>query len=616
MNLKYQQGGVFTPPFVVYQPFMVPNQSESKTSKASKTANQDKELDLKDALALVKDIEGLEGDKSAVISSLDSLINNIINSTKDDGFMRNTSSIASEYLKIVNLIDNIKFQSNQYEKARDVAIANNTLGEPTIDSRGRVMVQSEEGFDWVTPREYLDNAENYNIVTNAELLEYRRLGVGGLQFDNRSLLTVAGSIGMKQITELITDAITSLGDKETNQYISGYVGVKAGELINGLESYIKALKNSDGKYTSIEDLYKINVLEKNQAYQAQKALEYIYLNLPEQAKSLLKLKSRKGTDEGAIELVQTLIASKQSDTITFEPELVGGDTREASGADSDDSKAKHSFISNVQAGWGADIQQFVLNNESANKMSVNVDVYENVEDRTSHEAIGKTSVDDMLARSGLTVNKNEAYFGNQKISPSKLQDMLYNGQAFGRIEVPVDSTGAPYFNLIEMYDEFSIELALGDKTAQQLLSMDKYKKLKPFLTPNGIKRKDSFKPFLVFDVATTEDLIGVSEDNKYVVDKESDPSIYNDIIYYLSKANPSQAEKYSNLDYKDFWGEFGVLPYDHVYAGTLYIELDMNKHRAFTSSGQSLPFEETRWEEEYQMSQKGGYNASSYTLPK
>jgi hypothetical protein len=58
-------------------------------------------------------------------------------------------------------------------------------------------------------------------------------------------------------------------------------------------------------------LYEYKYLTKSQAEQAKKAVQYIYRTLPINARTLLKVKSN-GTEEGAISLIETLLASKIS----------------------------------------------------------------------------------------------------------------------------------------------------------------------------------------------------------------------------------------------------------------------------------------------------------------
>ena len=86
------------------------------------------------------------------------------------------------------------------------------------------MVIGQDGFEWVSPEEYYEEREDkeYSLVTNAELLDYRAKGLGGLAFNTQAIHTVANGMGMKQVTELISNAISNLGKLSTNEEVSGY----------------------------------------------------------------------------------------------------------------------------------------------------------------------------------------------------------------------------------------------------------------------------------------------------------------------------------------------------------------------------------------------------------
>lgn len=609
--MKFQQGGVFTPPFVVYQPSApIPTTTETTTSK-KESKKDDLGIDLKDILGLMKDLKGLKGDEDAAFTALEQLFGNIeykLNNPELVG-IGGTGSIATDYLKIIRLVDNIKHQATEFTKARDTAIANNNLSEAAIDSRGRVMVVGQDGFDWVTPEEYYADREDkeYQLVTNAELLDYRAKGLGGLAFNTQAIYTVANGMGTKQITEMISNALTDLGKMSTNEQVSGYIGVTAGELINGLNTYISAVKKSDGKYTSVEDLYKVELLSETQASQADKALKYIYYTLPTNAKSLLKLKSGTGTDLGAIELISTFISSKQSETRKFTPQLVGGPTKEDAGVDKDSGdKTRGNFVLQVQAGTGAHRSIFELNPESAVIMKTDMDVYSGVK-TPSGDYVRQTSVQKMLQESRLLeiAKTDGVYLGNQKIAPEKLKDLLYTEGAFARVEIPVDDNKNPNFKLFQLYEDYKAMKAVSKQQAEAMLQTSKYKDLLTILNSNGEPDKEHFRPFMVFDVVTSEGLIKIEDDNNFVADRKSDPELYNSIIKYLSEANPEKAEEYADLDYYDFWGEIMTFgQYDHVYKGTLYIPIDPNKAAALSNASIAKQQEE---ELKYQMANKG-YN--------
>ena len=135
MKLKFQSGGTFVPPYVVYQPHILPDSYEEATSKGSKSAKSE-DTGMKDLYKLLEGLNGLPGDVSAASVALEQLFNNVHKKINDPRYMSGTQSIASEYLKINNLVSNIKYQAEQFEKARDTAIQKGSIHEFAIDATG------------------------------------------------------------------------------------------------------------------------------------------------------------------------------------------------------------------------------------------------------------------------------------------------------------------------------------------------------------------------------------------------------------------------------------------------------------------------------------------------
>lgn len=596
MKLKLQQGGTIVPPFAVYQPFMVPT-AEAPSTKSSKKDDEedDKDVKMKDIYNLIKDLQGLPGDVTHASKALTSLLTNIeykLNSPSSSIF-GGTKSIASDYMKIIKLVSDIKFQSNQYENARNKAIENDSINEVVINSMGRVMVTDGEGFDWVTPEDLYKHSDKYQPITNAQLLTFRAQGVGGLAFNQDVINSVAGSISYNNVTEMIQKAISDLGkDIDSQDYI---VKTKSGKLIKGLEDFIKAKENSGNYDASVEDLYRANFLTESQANQAQQALDYIYRVLPKSAIALLKVKSN-GTVEGAKALIDTLVYSKTNITNKFNDLTPLKDPNKDSEND-----VKNNFVLNVQAGRGGYQGTFTLNNESFVKMSANMDVYESIKGLDGN-AVGKTSIQKALDDSGLIhIVKGDkgVFLGDQKINIDKLNDIMYDGTGFARAELPVDSNGKPRFDLLKLIESYNIELLMDPKKAKSIMNNAKYKDLIPYLMPDGKFNKKLFAPFFLINGVTTRDLVQINSENKFVINSGADPNTYNTLIKSLSEANPLEIDKYKDLDTKN-WYEFWDGIYDPIYKGTLFIPINMNKEAAAMGGNQNT--KNNNYEQEYQLS--------------
>ena len=618
MILKYQQGGVFTPPFVVYQP-SAPVTTTTTETTSKKEAKKDLGIDLKDVLGLIKDLGGLDGDEVAASEALNQLFTSIeykLNNPElaELGGFGGTGSIASEYLKIVRLVDNIKRQASEFTKARDTAITNNNLSEAAVDSRGRVMVVGQDGFEWVTPEKYYAERENkeYSLVTNAELLDYRAKGLGGLAFNMQAIHTVANGMGSKQITDLINNALTSLGKMSDNTELTGYVGVTAGDLILGIKKYEEALKKSGRYNASVQDLYNVKLLTESQSQLAALALEYIYNTLPNSAKAQLKLKSD-GTDKGARTLIGELVTSKTTTKIDFNPSLVGGPTSKHTDTKEQKTSIEDSFLWRVQQNIGTHYGSMKVNNESASALTLKGTIFEQVL-TPDNKHIGDNSIENMLNNSHLrSITIGKAYFGNQVLSEDDMKKIMYKGDGLMRTNLPVDDDGKPAFELLDLWESLKLDIDLTKTPTKDLLATDKYKKLRQYFNNDGSWNKNKVKPFIVFNGMTTDGLINIEPKNKFVVDKDTSADMVGRLKLGLATKVGSDMI-YPDIDEQNWYEPFDI-QYDHVYEGTIYMPIHMNKNSSILNQGVDLGIAYSI-EEEYQDSLKPDYQATNINMLK
>ena len=618
MILKYQQGGVFTPPFVVYQP-SAPVTTTTTETTSKKEAKKDLGIDLKDVLGLIKDLGGLDGDEVAASEALNQLFTSIeykLNNPElaELGGFGGTGSIASEYLKIVRLVDNIKRQASEFTKARDIAITNNNLSEAAVDSRGRVMVVGQDGFEWITPEKYYEERENkgYSLVTNAELLDYRAKGLGGLAFNMQAIHTVANGMGSKQITDLINNALTSLGKMSDNTELTGYVGVTAGDLILGIKKYEEALKKSGRYNASVQDLYNVKLLTESQSQLAALALEYIYNTLPNSAKAQLKLKSD-GTDKGARTLIGELVTSKTTTKIDFNPSLVGGPTSKHTDTKEQKTSIEDSFLWRVQQNIGTHYGSMKVNNESASALTLKGTIFEQVL-TPDNKHIGDNSIENMLNNSHLrSITIGKAYFGNQVLSEDDMKKIMYKGDGLMRTNLPVDDDGKPAFELLDLWESLKLDIDLTKTPTKDLLATDKYKKLRQYFNNDGSWNKNKVKPFIVFNGMTTDGLINIEPKNKFVVDKDTSADMVGRLKLGLATKVGSDMI-YPDIDEQNWYEPFDI-QYDHVYEGTIYMPIHMNKNSSILNQGVDLGIAYSI-EEEYQDSLKPDYQATNINMLK
>jgi hypothetical protein len=139
--------------------------------------------------------------------------------------------------------------------------------------------------------------------------------------NNSSILKVVkNGIGIDGVTKMIQDVVDKLGTSENSR--EGYSAVKNRQILNGISIIKEAAAKGAfvGDELSIEGLYKNEIISKSQAEQAKIAIEYIKRALPQNAISLLKVKSN-GTDKGVDAMITMLTSSHMDDSSSFKTDF-------------------------------------------------------------------------------------------------------------------------------------------------------------------------------------------------------------------------------------------------------------------------------------------------------
>lgn len=580
MKLKYQQGGSFIPPYAVYQPFQIPTAAPS--GRTGGQSSENKGIGLKDIYECISKIDGLPGDIDKISNTMEAILSNIENKLNNPDTFGGTTSIASEYMQLLRMTSQLKIQKEQYIKARDKAVESGSIHEAVIDSRGRVMVMSEEGYDWITPEKLVESKGKYNIITNQELLDLRAHGHKGLALDMNSINAILNSVGIKQVTSLIQDVIKELGTNTNTTH--GYVGVSSGQLIQSLEDYSKALRSSKQFNASVQDLYKVRLLSEDQAANAEIALQYIYNTLPEPAQALLKLKSN-GTITGARALIGALVSSHLDTKQEFDPTLDKGSSSETSG------KASSNPYLQYQVAEGGMNRQFTyITNSGEHGLGVNGTWYSTIAKQS-----GDMSVDAFLDTGILhiTGGKNSISFGNQQLKPEDLAHVMISNEGAQIVTLPAkyDKNQVKIVNM-----DIIEEWAKVDKQQQQfikdnpqttktqrdenLAKLLKSEGLDALIDPyTGLPNYNLFGQFMVLTAYTT-DKVQFDTKSEYV-HKITDPSTALD--ERMQKALSTNKDKNDyDIDREDWWELWG---YDDFYKASLFIPLNNNRNAAITGWG-------------------------------
>lgn len=611
MIFKFQQGGSAIPPLVSYQPIMITNSGASETASmagSSKSSEESSDLTDKDLLKMLEKLDGLPNDMQALTKVLQNFYIDQQYSPSP-----NTTNIASRYLQALQMMRTINFNRKQYDNAFNIISNNGGINELAINEKGQLICVNEKGdFKYLKP-EQLTQITDYRPVTNSELLKLRAYSPE-LANDNNILGVIANGIGIKGVIEYIQQFINNLGTSDNST--QGYVTTQQGQIINGITTLTSAIQEASQQGIKFDgttqDLYQYKILNKSQKEQADAALSYIYRMLPENAKTLLKVRTPNGTSEDAQKLIATIIASQIDVTNHYDIELKAGKTAQSIGKSSnagtkDSTEQETSLIHNVMQSIGGTDTQLKVDRGDGIQMTVNGSTYNRVT-KPNGDSIGDTSLSNMLDLSGLGSIIKDTHlitFGDQKITPEQMRNITYNNTGIVRANLPINSDGTVNLKLLEQYQQAESEInALGENATQEQISdiFEKYD-LKSLLTPNGKPDITKFGAFIVTEGYTTKSNGIKDTDFVKKIDDPTDAQI--DLIKESLAIGTGKDRKKPDIDTFDWWNPFDYFSVDDIYKAAIYIPITNNQLAAVTGANQHIDYDEAmQLEDKYQRFEK------------
>lgn len=608
MIFKFQQGGA-TPPFVAYQPVIVSDkrttatQEEALAAKATKESESGK-LSSKDLYTMLKEkLKGLPNDVNIAMNQLQQLEQ--LTSMDFDGSF--TQNIESKYLSTLQTMNQLSFSREQYDKALDNVKSNGGLNEAAIDQYGQVYMTNGKDYKLMSPEKAKQSG--WKQMTNQDLL-YLRANDPNLSGKDEILNVVNNGIGISQVTKMIQDSIGNLGTNSNSE--TAYATTQQGQLIQGLNDFIKAAQETGQYDASIEDLYKAQIINKTQAQQAQQAIAYIYKTLPQNAKSLLKTRTEGGTDKEALNLISTLVLSKTSEDRSFTADLEGGPTKKSMSKDAnagskDDTELKTSLpLQVMQDMGGADIAPVTIDKGDGVQMSVYGSFFSAINDKKG-EPIVNTSLQNMLAQSGLqdiVKNVRSITFGDQKLTPEQLSKITYNNTGIVRADLPVNEDGTVKLSVLDDFNAAMNEIkGLGNASREQVEAIKAKYHLDQYLKDDGTPDPKHTAPFMLTEGYTTEKN-GI-EDTAYVKHIKNPTDDQIQLIKDSLTVGTGKDAKVPDIDTFDWYNPFDWFGTENIYKATVYIPISNNVGAAVRGGNQNLDYNEAlKYEMKYRNFQR------------
>lgn len=608
MIFKFQQGGA-TPPFVAYQPVIVSDkrttatQEEALAAKATKESESGK-LSSKDLYTMLKEkLKGLPNDVNIAMNQLQQLEQ--LTSMDFDGSF--TQNIESKYLSTLQTMNQLSFSREQYDKALDNVKSNGGLNEAAIDQYGQVYMTNGKDYKLMSPEEAKQSG--WRQMTNQDLL-YLRANDPSLSGKDEILNVVNNGIGISQVTKMIQDSIGNLGTNSNSE--TAYATTQQGQLIQGLNDFVKAAQETGQYDASIDDLYKAQIINKTQAQQAQQAIAYIYKTLPQNAKSLLKTRTQGGTDKEALNLVSTLVLSKTSEERSFTADLEGGPTKKSMSKDAnagskDGTELKTSLPLQVMQDMGeADVAPITIDKGDGVQMSVYGSFFSAIHDKKG-EPIVNTSLQNMLAQSGLqdiVKNARSITFGDQKLTPEQLSKITYNNTGVVRADLPVNEDGTVKLSVLDDFNAAMNEIkGLGNASKEQVEAIKAKYNLDQYLKDDGTPNPKHTAPFILTEGYTTEKN-GI-EDTAFVKHIKNPTDDQIQLIKDSLTVGTGKDAKVPDIDTFDWYNPFDYFGTENIYKATVYIPISNNVGAAVRGGNQNLDYNEAlKYEMKYRNFQK------------
>lgn len=592
---KYQYGASYTP---ISREVMGQSQGEPATSPSSE--KKDDKL-IEQEIIKVLGENGIPTDVDYFLSQAQSFLQDSTNI-----FSGKKTNTMSQLIRLRSLANRLQHNNALYKNATDRIKVENTGSDVAISNDGNLYVYDGESVKKVTPTDYSKNPEEYQVLTNAELIHLRERDPN-LKFDESILHDLSNSIGMKSIMEQVIDTIKKFGT--TSQ--KGYTIKVGGQVQRGLEALM-----------SLDGLYEVESSDSKAAQDINAAIIYLYKNLNNNAKHVLRATTAaEGLNPENMEDITSILKAalfEHTDTsrkVGYVKDPLGKGSKSGSGEGSGPGD-KEGYGQSLISGFGASRTRRVRTRDGIADFTVEVK-HNPLRDKDNEIVTGIATLDEVfndLAKNGVAMDRDKLYFGgmyNAKgtngsvvgdsqdtlyIDPNKAREVLVDASdGVETIDVPVDYNGKPDFGAINRY-QMAVDEISKNKVTDPREIFEIYKK---YALDNNLDQDGNLMTgrFLAVHAKMSEDegaVAGYSSDNPTIdrLTGQGRDKFMNDVNY----ANQGREKKNKvKINYGWIWNR-GIL------SGTVFIPLYVNQASQAVSDERART--DKRTGSEYQMMQE------------
>ena len=341
---------------------------------------------------------------------------------------------------------------------------------------------------------------------------------------------------------------------------------------------------------NFDGVYKNKVFTSDQLQQAKAAISAIYNMLPNNQKTLLKLKSN-GTESGVIQQITQIVSSKTTNKFNFDTDFQPDLNPDGTKKDTDKSKTgeeESNFYSNIIKERGGTPITLQINKGSNAQMSITGTNYGNILG-SDKNTIPETSLYNVMnsGLSGIVTNTNSITFGNQKINSGQWKDIMYDNSGGTSAHLPKKADGSVD---LEILDEYESCVKAAQRATKN--NPDRYDQvLGKYLMNNsklmhlvdqrtGRENPKMFQQYFIINAyAVDRDGSIIKNPNSKYFQKIKDPD--DQLVKRIQKGLTDDAKNPYTIDV-DNWYDFNG--HDDIYQGTVYMPITYNNLQAITAS--------------------------------
>ena len=566
---KLQEGGIA--PFMVYTPN--PANSGAATAPAASSSSSGKDAGMsKDIIKMIYE-NGVPADVDSFLTQLSGFTTGL---TGETGGLDQLMQSPQGYSMLISNLNKLKFNKEELTKARDQLYSNGGLQEAAISTNGTVIGRNSEGqLKSMSIDEYSKNKDNYQLLTNNDLLQMRSYDKNGA-FNNSMISILQNGEGMENVQKTIKGVVDQM--KVQKQ--------KGEQFLDASQSNI--LKGIDG----LQGLLKVGESQESSRVYAQQALEYLYTTLPQSQRNLLRAKAAQmGLDptKGALDIIKQniIFGTQESKEQTLDlKEMPGGSGSGEGGGGTSEIRWLHDWVGNSINKNGKGLQPMDINIGTNMSIFAPSQTIGSIVDAKTGETLNRNSTIGSIIEKGFSTigDGSNVYWGDEKVTADKLDNLVSTGKPVTKAYLPIDLDAYNKTGEIKPDLEVSKRMSEAEKEIKAKRVTNPLEKLRiysshqvaDYVSKDGkgidISNTQLIQPFALIQAMGQGKQVVSDINSTYLneIDKSAD------VERILNNAKFGAGTK---KDYLNNW--FGT----SVYEGTVFIHTTDNMSAAATAGG-------------------------------